>query len=443
MLAVASDNVCPSRMKAAFLLLAVCCASTRAQNAGSGSIRGQVLDSSGGAVPGAEVTLANHAAGVRRGAKADDKGRYAFANLPLTGVYLLECRKDGFAAKQSSEVRVRAAEIATVDFRLDVFPERASVTVYGAQAGVRSDGPALGVTFGAAAVENTPVSNRRLTNMVLLSSAVKPARGTGDLFLNQTLFVVNGNGRRQTSFVVDGSTADDAWGRQTIFSNLPLAALEEMTVLTSGFSSEFGRTTGAVINLNTKSGSNDLHGEAIALWRPGDIQARSPLASVDTIDRLLQFSGALGGALVKNRAFYLLAGEGSRQDRDSAITSALAPGIYRGEYRGGLGMTRLDYQINDRHRAGLRLNADRFDDSNPNDAVGGLALPSSARIFSRATYGAQAFATSVFSPRLVSEARAQYQLGSPITRFAPVTPSIQYVRPGLATEGESRGCEPV
>ncbi len=121
---------------------------------------------------------------------------------------------------------------------------------------------------------------------MLLNSAVRPARGTGDLFLNNTLFVVNGSGRRQTSFRIDGSTGDDAWGRQTIFTNIPLSALQEFTVLPNSFSAEYGRTSGGVVNVVTKTGTNDHHGEFIGLWRPAGIQARNPLSISRTADRL-------------------------------------------------------------------------------------------------------------------------------------------------------------
>jgi hypothetical protein len=424
-----------------FLPLAVLVSalSVLAQDSRTGAIRGQVLDESGAAVAGAEVRLLNANTGFKQDLKTDAGGRYLFAQLPLTGSWAVECTAQGFQSEKSAAIAVRGGEITTVDFKLRVSAGgRESVTVFGSQEGVRSDSPALGITLSPQRIENTPVANRRLTNLVLLQSAVRPARGTGDLFLNQTLFVVNGNGRRQTSFSVDGSTGDDAWGRQTIFTNVPLVAVEEVSVMTSGFSPEFGRTTGALVNVNTRSGTNDQHVEAVVLWRPGGIQARAPLANQSTRDDLWQGSGAWGGALRKDKTFYFLSGEYSSQYRDSFISSPLATGIYRGEYKGGLGLARLDHQINSNHRAGLRLSLDKFSDTNPADAVGALTLPSAGRIFERATYGAQAFLTSTLSPRYVNEARVQYQLGSPITQFTPVKASTQYVRPGLATEGESR-----
>ncbi|HKP73804.1 MAG TPA: hypothetical protein VJT82_12755, partial [Pyrinomonadaceae bacterium] len=99
---------------------------------------------------------------------------------------------------------------------------------------------------------------------------------------------------------------------------------------------------------------------------------------------------------------------------------------------------RVDHQINDRHTLSGRANLDVFTDTNPSDAVGGNNLPSAARNFRRSTYAAQLAETAIINPSAVNQARFQFQLASPITQFSPVDPSTQFVRPGLATEGESR-----
>src|SRR5437763_16240235 len=85
--------------------------------------------------------------------------------------------------------------------------------------------------------------------------------------MNQNLFTTNGSGRRQTTFEVDGSTGNDSWGRQTIFTNIPLAAVQEVTVLENAFSAEYGATTGGAVNSVTRSGGSGYHGELLALWR--------------------------------------------------------------------------------------------------------------------------------------------------------------------------------
>lgn len=410
----------------------------RAQSLDIAAVRGQVVDRNGAAVTGTDVVVVNELTGLRRETHTDDNGYYTIGGLPLTGRYKLAVSKPGFASEELTGIELRAGETATFYITLNPQGSHSEITVFGTTEGVRSDSPQLGARLDLQKIDNTPVFGRKITSLPLLNSAVRPARGTGDLFLNNTLFVINGSGRRQTSFTIDGSTGDDAWGRQTIFTNIPLSAIQEFTVLTDGFSAEYGRTTGSVINVVTKTGTNDYHGDLLGLWRPPGIQARNPLAIRRTADRLAQVSGAVSGPIVRDRAHFFVSAEHSHQNRDATITSPLAPGEFTGRMRQWLFISRLDHQINPDNLLMGRFNLDRLSDTNPADAVGGLALPSAARSFHRRTYSAQISEVAVLGPRIINEARFQYQLGSPITEFEPANLSTQFVRPGLATEGESR-----
>ena len=410
----------------------------KGQSPDSAAIRGMVLDASGAAVANAAVQLTNTATGLRRQARTDASGRYSMAELPLTGEYRVEASQPGFALKTAEGIGLRAGETAIVDFTLAPEAGRSEVLVLGTIEGVRTDSPELQTRLDHRKIQDTPVAGRKLTTLPLLDSAVRPARGTGDLFLGSTLFVIEGGGRRQTSWVVDGGNADDAWGRQTIFSNIPLAAIQEVAILTNAFPAEYGRNTGGVINVNTASGTNLFHGDLLENFRPGGIEARNPLAIRKTEDTLSQTSGMFAGPLVKNRTHFLLAGEANVQNHDATITSALAPGLFTGRLRQQLGLARLDQQAGERNSLALRLNLDHLSDTNPNDAVGGIALPTAARTFQRATYGVNLSDTAILNPRAINEARAEFLIGSPITRFDPATPSTQFSIPGFATSGESR-----
>lgn len=410
-----------------------------AQTPETATIRGQVLDSAGGAVSGVNIDVSNDRTGVRRQATTDSNGFYSIAALPLTGQYDLTASKGGFADQHTSNLQLKAGVTAMVNITLKAGGGTSEVTVYGTTEGVRTDSPQISSRLDLTKIENTPILGRKLTNLPLLDSAVRTARGTGDLFLDATLFVVNGSGRRQTSFSIDGASGDDEWGRQTIFTNLPFSSLQEVTVLTNAFSAEYGRTTGSVVNVVTRSGTNSFHGDFLALWRPAGIQARSPLSLRRTADRLDQFSGSFSGPIIQDRTHFFVSGEYNRQDRDSTITSPLAPGLYQGHIRQGLFLAKVDHKINDSNYLTGRFNFDRLSDTNPQDAVGGNNLPSAARTFRRNTYTAAISENATINNRTVNEARFQASIAAPITEFTPVNPSIQYVRPGLATQGESRG----
>jgi outer membrane receptor protein involved in Fe transport len=426
------------RLSALTFWLALLSLSAFSQTSSTATIRGQVTDQNRAAIVSAEIILTNRQTGTRRETRTDASGFYSIGGLPLTGKYRLSVASAGFASKEVEDIELRAGETASLDVTLVAQGGRSEVTVLGTTEGLQSDSPQLGTRLDLQKIDNTPVFGRKISNLVQLDSSVRPARGTGDLFLNNFLFVVNGGGRRQTSFILDGSTNDDAWGRQTLFSNIPLSAIQEFTVLTNPMSAEYGRTTGAVVNIVTKSGTNDYRFDILGLARPASFQARNPLASQRTADRLAQISGVVSGPLAKNRTFFLVGAEYNNQRRDSVITSRLAPGVYTGSYQQGLLFARLDHQINERNTLTARVSLDRFTDTNPADAVGALNLPSAARIFRRRTYSGQLSETAIINSRVINEARVQLQVASPITEFEPVSFSTQFVRTGLSTEGESR-----
>lgn len=409
-----------------------------AQTSGLGAIRGQVQDPSGAPVAGAEVTVNNEATGFSRSTRSDAQGNYLLPELPLTGTYRIRVAHEGLANQERAGIQLRAGQTAAIDVVLNPAAVEEAITVFGTAEGVQADSPQLGTRLDAQKIEETPVLGRKLTSLPLLNSAVRPARGTGDLFLNNTLFVIDGGGRRQQTYTVDGGTGDDAWGRQTIFTNVPLGAVQELTVLTNSFSSEYGRTTGGAINLVTRSGTNDVRGDVVAVYRPGSLQAETPVTNQDAEDELKQGSAFFSGPLVRDRIYWSAAAEYNDQERDSVITSPLAPDVFTGTYKQRLFFGRLDADLNQSNHMLARFTLDHFTDTNPADAVGGVALPSAARTFRRDTQTLQLNESSVLSGSAFNDVRLQWLEGDPITEFEPQHPSTQFVRPGVATEGESR-----
>lgn len=409
----------------------------QAQTPGTGAIRGRLTDEAGNPVAQAEITVTNEATGFSRTVRSDDQGSYVLPELPLTGTWRIHIAHESLAPQDRTGIQLGAGRTAAIDAVLGPAVE-AEITVYGTAEGVQSDAPQLGTVLDNAKIQETPVLGRKITTLPLLNSAVRPARGTGDLFLNNQLFVIDGGGRRQATFKIDGGTADDAWGRQTIFTNIPLDAIQEMTVLTNSFSAEYGRTTGGAINLVTRTGTNEMHGDLTVLSRPGGIQADAPITDQESHDELWQGSAFLAGPLVHDRAYWSVAAEYNDQDRDSIITSPLAPGTFTGNYKQTLLFGRVDAEINEQNHLLGRFTFDHFKDTNPADAVGGVALPSAARTFRRENQALLLGETAALGSNAFNDVRLVWEEGDPITEFEPAHPSVQFVRPGVSTEGESR-----
>jgi hypothetical protein len=413
-----------------------------AQTPDTATVRGRVSDPTHAVVTGAVVKVTNTVSGLDRSAVTNSAGEYSIGGLPVAGAYEVTANKQGFAETRLARVALEAGSTTIISLELNVAGGKTEITVTSAAGELRTDQPQLGIWLSPLQINETPLPNSRITYLPLLSAANRPAINQGDIFMDQNLFTTNGAGRRQSWFEIDGTNGNDSWGRQTIFTNLPLTAVQQMTVLTNSFSTEYGNSTGSVVNIVTKSGGNHIHGEGAALWRPkGTSAALSGFTTTNAAsgndissDQLWQESGAIGGSLNSSTQFFL-AGEHSDEDKGSPITSPLAPGVYIGVYHDWLGFLRLDHEFSQKNNAFLRANLDAYSDTNPNGIVGGSSLPSVARVFHRRTYSVALGDTAVLGPNLLNNARFQFQLASPITEFDPVVYGTQFVVPiaGFAT----------
>ncbi len=426
------------------------------------------FDQTGAVVNDATVTVANEATGASRQATSGGDGTATIAALPLTGTYKVTVTKQGFGPEERSGITLRAGETATLRVRLLVGSERTDVTVYGTVEGVRAD-PQIGRRLDSPQIDETPILGRKVTTLPLLNAAFRPAKGTGDLFVNATYFVTAGGGRRQTTFTLDGASNDEAWGRQTMIATVPIGAIQEMSVLSNAFSAEFGATSGAAVNIVTKSGTNAVTGEALYMTRPGSWQADSfstsgfcapsvstcttpptleAISAVDIPDELNQFSASGGGPITRDRTFFFGTADYTRQDRTAFLSPTLPAFVlpadghldFTGKYRQELVDIRIDHKLAPTQTLMARMNFDNFYDTNPQDTVGGTNGPSVARKYSRRSWTVQANHNATLGTSMFSEVRAAYLNGDPVTKWEAGALSTTYTRSGSVpfTIGQSR-----
>ena len=450
-----------------FVSLSATAALAHGQSPNTATVVVLVTDPSGGAIEGANVAAVNDRTGAVREAVSGPGGSVTISALPLTGAYSVRVTKQGFT-EERSDVTLRPGETATLKVRLQVGAEHTDITVYGTAQGVRADAQ-IGARLDSAQIDETPILGRKVSSVPLLNAAFRQAKGTGDLFVNATYFVTGAGSRRTTTFTIDGVNNDEGWGRQTMLSTVPLGAVQEMATLSNAFSAEFGWTAGPAVSIVTKSGTNELHGDALYLGRPGEWQAKtfattgfcppsvatcqtpSTLAAInpaDVPDALNQYSASIGAAIVRDRTFFFASGDYTRQDRTTFLASTLPAFLlpadgnlaYTGRYRQGLLNARVDHKISPNQTVMLRANFDRFYDTNPNDAVGGTSAPSVARRYTRGAVTGQANLTSIVSSRIVNEARLAVLDGDPVTRWEAEDLSTTYTRAGSVpfTIGQSR-----
>src|SRR5207253_2760158 len=216
----------------------------------------------------------NSATGAVREAVSGNDGTATIPALSLTGTYTVGVSKQGFGNEERKDITLRSGETATLKVTLLAGSQSAEVTVYGTAEGVRAN-PQIGLPLNSPQINQTPILGRKTSSLPLLNSAFRQGKGTGDLFVNQTYFITGVGSRRATTFTLDGASNDEGWGRQTQIATIPIGAIQEMSVLTNAFSSEFGWTSGPALNIVTKSGTNNVHGEGIVLIRPGGWQAKT------------------------------------------------------------------------------------------------------------------------------------------------------------------------
>ena len=450
-------------------LLTLIVAPVAAQSPNTATIVVVVTDQAGAVVKDARVSVVNTATGAVREAVTGSEGSATVSALSLTGTYTVSVSREGFGTEERKDVTLRSGETATLKVPLLVGSEKAEVTVFGTTEGVRAD-PLIGRRLDSPQIDDTPILGRKATTLPLLNSAFRQGKGTGDLFVNATYFITGVGSRRATTFTLDGANNDEGWGRQTAIATVPLGAIQEITVLSNAFSSEYGWTSGPALNIVTKSGTNDFHGEGIVLIRPGGgwqakkfstegfcpasapscvtpttLQAINP---VDIPDALSQVSGSVGGPIVKDKTFFFTTADYTRQNRTTFLSTALPAFVlpadghldYTGHYRQFLFDGRLDHKLTPNQNLMFRLNVDRFFDDNPRDAVGGTSAPSVARRYSRRSWTAQANHTAVLTTNLLNEARFAYLHGDPVTLWEAQTLSTTYTRGGAVpfTIGQSR-----
>ncbi|HET7697583.1 MAG TPA: TonB-dependent receptor [Vicinamibacterales bacterium] len=430
-----------------------------------------VSDQAGLVVRDAKVTVVNAQTGAARESISGADGSASFPALSLTGTYTVTVSKPGFGDETRGAISLRSGEVATLRVRLLVGTEQAEVMVYGTDAGVRADAQ-IGRRLDSAAIDETPILGRKITTLPLLNSAFRQGKGTGDLFVNATYFITGSGSRRTTTYMLDGASNDEGWGRQTMLTTLPLGAVQEAAVLTNAFSAEFGWTAGPAFNIVTKSGTNAVRGEGIYLIRPGGMQARRfgtagycppsvptcttppTLAAInpaDLPDELHQVSASAGGPIARGKTFFFASGDYTLQDRTTFLSSTLPAFVlpangsleYVGKYRQRLFNGRLDHKLSSAQSLMVRVNYDRFYDTNPNDAVVGTSAPTVARRYTRGSRSAQVNHTAVVRATLLNEARAAYLDGAPVTLWEAQNPSTAYTRGGPVpfTIGESRAAD--
>ncbi|HTS36126.1 MAG TPA: TonB-dependent receptor [Candidatus Solibacter sp.] len=301
-----------------------------------GTILGTVTDASGAVVAGAKVTVKNTGTGLERSTETSADGSYSLPELPI-GTYTVTVTQTGFQTFVASGVTVDVATERRVDAAMKPGEVATKVEVAGESLPqVETTSAELGGTLTADTIESLPVNGRDYQKLIYLNPGIA---GSPDQISDSPgsygTFSMNGSRGRSNNFLLDGTDMNDGYRNDPAINEagvfgdpatiLPIDAVAELRVI-SNYEAEYGRNSGAVINIVTKSGSNSWHGSALEYFRSGKMGARNyfnfapdPKSPFNNN----QFGGSLGGALIKDKTFLYLDYEGQRENGGQAGTTCV------------------------------------------------------------------------------------------------------------------------
>jgi len=309
----------------ALVLLAVLgCATMVSAQVNTATLSGTVSDPQGLAVKGARVTMTNASTGAQRTAVTDDGGRYNLVGLPPGRYKMIVDGGTNFAVYENTSVVLTVGEAATFDAHLDLRGMQQTVTVTTEAAPIETSKTDVSQTVEQRRIDNLPINGRNYINFTLTNSqttrdvspTIGPAPNSG--------LSVGGARARGTMVSIDGADAVDN-SINAIRSTISQEGVQEFQLILSNFNAEYGRASGGVINIVTKSGSNESHGDAFGYFRNKAFQARNPFSgqvnpvtgALDPVKQAYtrtQSGLAFGGPLKKDKTFYFASYEYTQRE---------------------------------------------------------------------------------------------------------------------------------
>ncbi|HTZ58415.1 MAG TPA: TonB-dependent receptor [Acidobacteriaceae bacterium] len=314
-----------------------------------GSVSGTVVDSSGAVVPNATVELKNADTGYERQITVDSAGFFQFLSVPVGDHYQLSVQANGFKPLNQTDIKLLVNQNYRADFRLEVGSVSQTVNVQGAPVEVETASNQIGDVIEDQKMTALPLNGRSYIDLLGLQAGVvavgsrqsqlnfpKPADGLGDV----GNLSVNGMQESYNEFVVNGATAQEVVNNGAAIVPV-LDSIQEFRLLTNTFDAEYGHSAGAIVNVITKSGTNNLHGSGFYFLRNQALDARNYFSpSLGTFSRN-QYGGTIGGPIVKDKLFFFgdFEGQNETQGLTLGVVNVLSNAERSGDFSGVGGLT--------------------------------------------------------------------------------------------------------
>src|ERR1700691_1205409 len=319
-----------------------------------GRILGRVADPSGAVLARVKVTATNEATGLNFGAETNDSGDYSFPQVPV-GVYTLNFELSGFKKDVRRGITLELNQVITLNMAMQLGQTQEVVDVTSDAPLVDTTSTQLGAVMDSHQVSNLPLNSRDTYQLLQLQPGVMSTIGSSNTLIygsdSPGAVSVNGGRGRSNNFSVNGGDAND------LFVNLPTVqpspdSIQEFRVLTNTFDAEYGRNSGSVVNVVTKSGTNQVHGNLYEFFRNKVLNTKGYFDSTVPDYKQNQFGATLGGPIKKDRTFIFGSYEGNRliQGLSSGVTNVPFPEEVNGDFsqsHGSLGPDAFSGAITD------------------------------------------------------------------------------------------------
>lgn len=430
----------PSSVPIILSLLFICVLHVRAQQTvTSATLSGRVEDASGAVVSGASLTASNLETNQKQTATTDYDGRYRFPYLQV-GSYKLTIDAQGFSSL-TKELTVTVGQALDLPVRLEVAGVSAQVNIASDVPMIETVRTQLTETIRPSEINRLPLNGRNYLDLALLVPGVSPTNtGSNQRFAETSAIPGQGisiAGQRNlyNSFVVDGLSANDdaAELTGTYYSE---EVVNQFQVITSGGIAEFGRASGGVVNIITKSGTNEWRGNLYDFARNQRFDARNPLAPTKDLLTQAQYGGTIGGPIKRDRAFFFTNFEQTRRNYSAVITIAPSavttinnqlnavsykgPRVSTGVVPASFDTTnffgRIDHKLNDRNQLSARYSLYHITAVNSR-TVGGLNAVSRGSGLDDTDQTVEVNNITTINSRTLNEARFQFtnsRLNAPI-----------------------------
>lgn len=410
--------------------------------ASTGQIAGVVRDSAEAAIPNATVRISNTSTGLTQTTTTNEEGLFRFVLLP-PGTYKVSAEATGFSKVEMNNVVVAVGQTADANLTIGVGSVQENITVTSEAVQTTQSQP--DALVNETAITNLPINGRRFQDFVTLTptAQVEPVRNgislSGQRGINSNVSI-DGADYNQPFFggIRGGERSNNAY-------TIPQEAIREFQVVASGYSAEFGRSTGGIVNVVTKSGTNDFHGSAFYLHRPKELARGNPFfdsletrlnRKVDPAQTQQQWGGSLGGPVKKDKAFFFFSYEQQRVRNPRAVvfdrlTEITAPASLPAEQKviydfyksletpfeqtndAQVYLGRFDYNFSDAHRFNVRYSRS-MNEGKQAVATGDALDPTTNRALSSNgtekddSHTVVGQLTDFFKSNLVNELRVQY-----------------------------------